>query len=57
MHECPNCGQACDCDGDDVWRDPPADCQCGCDEDDPCQTCPYVGACDNTGQCVMDEED
>ncbi len=19
MHECPNCGQACDCDGEDTW--------------------------------------
>lgn len=19
MHECPNCGQACDCIGDDTW--------------------------------------
>jgi hypothetical protein len=21
MHECPECGQACDCDQDDVWMD------------------------------------
>lgn len=21
MHECPDCGQACDCDGEDVWND------------------------------------
>lgn len=21
MHECPKCGQACDCDGEDVWND------------------------------------
>jgi len=21
MHECPNCGQACDCDGEDTWFD------------------------------------
>ena len=21
MHECPNCGQACDCIGDDTWDD------------------------------------
>lgn len=20
MHECPNCGQACDCDMEDVWH-------------------------------------
>lgn len=21
MHECPDCGQACDCDGEDTWYD------------------------------------
>ena len=21
MHECPECGQACDCDGEDTWND------------------------------------
>jgi len=21
MHECPECGQACDCDGEDVWNE------------------------------------
>ena len=21
MHECPDCGHACDCDGEDVWND------------------------------------
>lgn len=21
MHECPECGQACDCDGEDTWFD------------------------------------
>ena len=21
MHECPDCGQACDCDGEDTWND------------------------------------
>jgi hypothetical protein len=20
MHECPECGQACDCDGEDTWN-------------------------------------
>lgn len=29
MHECPECGQACDCDIDDLWWDEaPADCDC-----------------------------
>jgi hypothetical protein len=31
MHACPNCGQACDCTGDDTWDDTEeADCQCDC---------------------------
>ncbi len=43
MHECPDCGEACDCDGEDLWWDtPPDDCECGCyreeewDYDDYC---------------------
>ena len=33
MHVCPNCGQACDCIGDDTWDDTEAahcehDCEC-----------------------------
>ncbi len=32
MHECPNCGQACDCIGDDTWDDSEAAyCQCDCE--------------------------
>lgn len=32
MHECPNCGQACDCIGDDTWDDTEAEeCQCECE--------------------------
>ena len=31
MHECPWCGQACDCDMDDTWFDEaPLDCACEC---------------------------
>ena len=34
MHECPECGQACDCDGEDTWHEwdsPEAmECDCGC---------------------------
>ena len=33
MHECPNCNQVCDCDGDDLWRTAPMNCQCDCEED------------------------
>ena len=32
MHECPDCGQACDCDSDDLWRDAPIDCECACED-------------------------
>lgn len=33
MHECPFCGQMCDCDGDDLFHSiPPDDCTCDCEE-------------------------
>jgi hypothetical protein len=33
MHECPKCGQACKCLGDDTWDDTEADeCQCACED-------------------------
>lgn len=36
MHDCHDCGEPCDCDGDDVWNDafPSADCLCGCEPSD-----------------------
>ncbi len=34
MHDCPDCGQACDCDGEDTWFDWDSDaameCECDC---------------------------
>jgi hypothetical protein len=34
MHECPNCGQACDCIGDDTWMDSESlYCQHDCEDD------------------------
>ena len=34
MHECPDCGQACDCDGEDIWNDAAArDCRHYCEEE------------------------
>ena len=31
MHECPDCGQACDCDGEDTWfNECPDNCECDC---------------------------
>ena len=34
MHECPMCGQECDCDGEDSWIDYPNNCihECKYDE-------------------------
>lgn len=33
MHECPICGQACDCCGDDLWNDAEAaNCEHDCGE-------------------------
>lgn len=34
MHECPECGQACDCDGEDHDQSAPDDCQHECEIDD-----------------------
>jgi hypothetical protein len=36
MHECPVCGLACDCDGEDTWFDSIECCEhdCGPDEDE-----------------------
>lgn len=34
MHECPYCGEACDCDEEDMWHDEaPDDCMCPCLEE------------------------
>lgn len=34
MHECPDCGYNCDCDGEDTWWDIYDDCCHGCEESD-----------------------
>ena len=35
MHDCSNCGQVCDCDGEDFFYDnPPPDCSHECDEEE-----------------------
>ena len=31
MHECPDCAQACDCDGEDTWFDFPHNLNCSHD--------------------------
>lgn len=35
MHECPDCGQACDCDGEDTWYefDEIEECSHVCDDE------------------------
>ena len=30
MHECPECGKACDCDGEDTWFENYQFCECDC---------------------------
>lgn len=49
MHECPECGQACDCDGEDVWHAWPYNLTCrhGCEEDDDLDADYF-----NEGHCV-----
>lgn len=35
MHECYGCGQACDCDGEDIWNDAASrECVHGCEDGD-----------------------
>lgn len=57
MHACPECGMACDCDGEDLWHDWPfnLDCthECEDEDDEPyldddawsceCHICPECG--------------
>lgn len=37
MHDCPDCGMACDCDGEDTWHDwdsqEVSECCCDCFDD------------------------
>ena len=34
MHECPECGQVCDCDGEDTWYENVTACVHDCDDQD-----------------------
>jgi hypothetical protein len=34
MHDCPHCGEACDCDGEDHEQPAPDDCVHECDDED-----------------------
>ena len=54
MHECPACGQACDCDGEDHEQSAPDDCVC-CALD-ACADCPHIDLCE-PGHCLADPDD
>lgn len=45
MHDCPSCGEACDCDGEDTWHDRVSNCdhECEPEEDDYDGPEPTVG--------------
>jgi hypothetical protein len=45
MHECPACGMACDCDGDDLWNEE-AECRCDCEDHEDFDACPICGSPD-----------
>lgn len=34
MHDCPDCGETCDCDSEDTWFDDYDDCEHVCEPDD-----------------------
>jgi hypothetical protein len=34
MHDCPECGEACDCDGEDTWFENYPNCAHQCAEED-----------------------
>jgi len=38
MHECPDCGDVCDCDGEDMWQSWPynKDCEHSCEMEEDC---------------------
>lgn len=40
MHDCPACGQACDCDMEDHEQDSPDECFHQCDDED--EYSPYI---------------
>jgi hypothetical protein len=58
MHECPNCGQACDCDNDDLWDQTAASfCVCECMADDlGSDGCDICGGYDCDCDSVDDDE-
>lgn len=51
MHECPQCGQACDCDGEDVWHDYPYNLNCTheCEDEDEDEGSFSLDACVDCG--------
>ncbi len=48
MHECPSCGQMCDCDGEDHMQPAPPECECEAEDyenEGALELCPL---CDET---------
>jgi hypothetical protein len=57
MHDCPDCGSACDCDGEDTWIDAHSDeCvhECEPEPDDEAWDYEYNECtCDEDDQCAI----
>jgi hypothetical protein len=52
-HECPECGQECYCDLDDMGGMPvPYDCSCSCKKEVVQPDCIGGGFCEECGNCV-----
>ena len=54
MHECPDCGQDCDCDGEDTWWDNYPDCEHWMDPD--CRGDDYFDDYDDYADTVVENE-
>lgn len=67
MHECPECGFYCDCDGEDLDQPAPRNCSCShegsgldqedCDGDDLDRCHHGVGWDEECEQCLEEEEE
>jgi hypothetical protein len=50
MHDCPYCGETCDCDGEDLWHDNYYQCSCECEEQEH-----WYNTDDEEFGCCMDD--
>lgn len=53
MHDCPDCGQVCDCDGEDHYQSPPRNCTHDCDNHDDLEDDGWLDA-DDTSEDELD---